>query len=651
MSLSDAEGAAKRWSDEYTSHLNSNGDYVGGVLSTDEMFNSYWYIQNMCAKGNICTDVWSSNYTSYQVFEKAVNGKTTYSAQVWNPSDETIIINFVNEKGTLGSAKVPGHALVSVDPTKNEDKTTDTEYVPYESRDKVCDISGVVEAEDYDTNFGCEPTTDNTEGGYIGWIDDGDSLVYNVNVKEEADYVVDYRVQCTNRDKKSAIKLKTDNDNDYVLATYLDNTTTNWKNVKETKTIHLKKGQYQMKLLFEDGGFNFNYVKIYKVGTKPPTAASDDLTMADLTGYPEIDLSSAKVIDVSSEVNNTNTGDKIIDGDFGTRWESKSEDPQYFTIDLGRIEKIGGIKIYWEAAAAKNYTIQTSEDNQNWTTVFTRVNGNGGQKNGDENRSSGVESISFDKATEARYVKIYCSERLTGYGDSVYEIKLYGRGPDQIDVPEETTSEPTTSKPTTQEPTTPDQTTPKPSVPETTPEITTPEPIAPEEPVTKPQETTKALETTARVGGAENSNQGTPGDDTVVKNGSKFKVGKLVYKVKNTKKKTVSVVSTVSKKIKKVSVPKKVTYKKVSYKVVAIGNKAFKNRRRLIKVTIGQDITIIGKKAFYNCKNLKKIIVKSKKLKKIGKQAFRKIKKNAVVKVPAKKKKKYKKMLKSVTIK
>lgn len=249
MSLSDAEGAAKRWSDEYTSHLNNNGDYVGGVLSTDEMFNSYWYIQNMCAKGNICTDIWSSNYTSYQVFEKTIGGKTIYSAQVWNPSDKTISVNFVNAKGNLGSVKVPKHALVSVDPTKNEDKTKDTEYVPYESRDKVCSIPGVVEAEDYDTNFGCEPTTDNTEGGYIGWIDDGDSLVYNVNVKEEADYVVDYRVQCTNRDKNSAIKLKTDNDNDYVLTTYLDNTTTDWKNVKDTKTIHLKEGQYQMKLL------------------------------------------------------------------------------------------------------------------------------------------------------------------------------------------------------------------------------------------------------------------------------------------------------------------------------------------------------------------------------------------------------------------
>lgn len=645
MSLSDAEGAAKRWSDEYKSHLNDNGDYVGGVLSTDEMFNSYWYIQNMCAKGNICTDIWSNNYTSYQVFEKTVNGKTTYSAQVWNPSDETITVNFVNAKGSLGSVKVPKHALVSVDPTQNVDKTNDTTYVPYESRDKVCSIPGVVEAEDYDTNFGCEPTTGNEEGGYVGWIDDGDSLVYNVDVKEEADYVVDYRVQCTDRNKNSAIKIKTDNDNDYILTTYLDNSATDWKNVKDTKTIHLKKGQYQMKLLFEDGGFNFNYVKIYKVGTKPPTAASDDLTMADLTGYPEIDFSGAKVIDISSEVGG-NTGDKMIDGDFGTRWESKSEDPQYFTIDLNRTEEIGGIKIYWEAAAAKNYTIQTSTDNQNWTTVFTRVNGNGGQKNGDENRSSGLEAISFDKVTEARYVKIYCSERLTGYGDSVYEIKLYGRGAEQVDIPETTTPETTKPETTTPEQVTPEVTTTAQITPEsTTPEITTPEATAPQETTTRPQEQTKAPEPTGK------TDQPVNGEAAVVKNGTKFKLGKLVYKIKDVKKKTVSVVSTVGKKVKKVSIPKKVIYKQVSYKVVSIGNNAFKNRKRLIKVTIGKNITMIGKKAFYNCKKLRLIVIKTTKLKKIKKQAFRKINKNAIVKVPKKKKKMYKKLLKSVTIK
>lgn len=701
MSLSDAEGAAERWSQEYQSHLNENGDYVGGVLSTDEMFNSYWYIQNMCAKGNICTDIWSSNYTSYQVFEKTVNGKTTYSAQVWNPSDETITVNFVNAEGNLGSATVPKHALVSVDPTKNEDKTKDTEYVPYESRDKVNTVPGVIEAEDYDTNFGCEPTTGEEEGGYIGWIDDGDSLVYNLEVEEEADYVVEYRVQCTDKNKNSAIRLKTDNDADYILTTNLDNTTTDWKNVKSEQTIHLKAGSYQMKLLLVDGGFNFNYIKIYKEGTKPPVAPTDDLTMADLSDYPEISLTDAQVIDVSSEQGD-NTGDKIIDKNYDSRWESLAADPQYLTMDLGRTETIGGIKIYWETAASKSYVIETSSDNKTWTTVFTRTNGNGGLKNGDENRSSGLESISLTKVTDARYVRIYSTERVGGYGVSIWEVRLYGRGADQkeqLDAPNVTAilssdkitvnwnavenaehyivyrTSPTATKTkvatvtgTSYEDTSlnvsgkytyyvvavpaadsenyvnsaysqasnsitynkPEPSTTEP-VEQTTEPITIPDETTTS--VTEPQETTKSPDTTNKNEETTTSNQKEE-SSVIVKNGTKFKVGKLVYRVKNTKKKTVQVVSTVSKKVKKVSVPKKVTYQKVSYKVVAIGNNAFKNRRKLTKVTIGANVRTIGKKAFYNCKKLKKVIIKSQKLKKVGKQAFRKVNKKVFVKIP-----------------
>ena len=119
------------------------------------------------------------------------------------------------------------------------------------------------------------------EGGYVGWIDDGDSLIYTINVKEDADYVVDYRVQCVNTEKSSAIKLKTDNDSDYILTTYLDNSKTDWKNVKADKTIHLKKGEYKMKLKFVDADLTLITSKSTK-RNKGTVAASDDVTFADL---------------------------------------------------------------------------------------------------------------------------------------------------------------------------------------------------------------------------------------------------------------------------------------------------------------------------------------------------------------------------------
>lgn len=66
------------------------------------------------------------------------------------------------------------------------------------------------------------------------------------------------------------------------------------------------------------------------------------------------------------------------------------------------------------------------------------------------------------------------------------------------------------------------------------------------------------------------------------------------------------------------------------------------------KVTISKNITSIGKNAFAGCKKLKKITIKSTKLKSksIGKNAFKGTAKNLVINVPKKQYKAYKKFLK-----
>ncbi len=589
LALSDAEEANDRWSEEYTSHINDNGDYVNGVLSTDEMFNSYWYIENMNAKGYIEEDIWATNYTSYQVFAKTENGNTKYTAQIWNPTDETITVQFANKDGNLGTAKVGAHTLVDVDPTKNEDTTDTVKYVEYENRDVTNVVPGVVQAEDYATNFGCEPTSNPEEGEYIGWIDDGDSLVYNLDVKEEADYVLDYRVQCTNQNVNSAIKLKTDNDSDYINTTYFDNSTTNWKNVVSTQTVHLKAGKYQMKLLMVDGQFQFNYVKIYKVGTKPPTAPTDDLTKADLSSYPEIDLSKAEVIDASSEANDNGKKTNIIDKDYNTRWESKAEDPQYITIDLKESQKIGGVKIYWEAAYAKNYRIEVSNDNQNWTTAFTQTNGKGGEGNGDSNRDNRLESISFNRAVEGRYVRIYCVERGTGYGDSIYEIRLFGEGEDQKEQP--TTEAPTTQKPTTQAPTTQKPTTQAPTTQKSTTQAPTTQKPTTQKPTTEAPTTKKPTteETTKKP--SENTTTSTRQETTKAANNENY-AGYVSSTVKSTK----IVKMTAKKKALKVK------WKKVKgikgYQIQYSTNKKFKkSKKKSVKKASKTTLTIKKLKA------------------------------------------------------
>ena len=156
----------------------------------------------------------------------------------------------------------------------------------------------------------------------------------------------------------------------------------------------------------------------------------------------------------------------------------------------------------------------------------------------------------------------------------------------------------------------------------------------------------------------------------VPQKGTVHKVGKLYYKVTKSAAEggTVSVVKPASKKYKEIKVPGSIKLKGYTFRVTAIGAKAFRNHKSLVLVQTGSNVTKIGKSAFAGCKNLKRAVIGkqtatiggkafygdrklknvkivSKKLKKIEKQAFRNIHKKAVIHVPKKQVKKYKKQV------
>ncbi|MBO4864614.1 MAG: leucine-rich repeat protein [Eubacterium sp.] len=125
------------------------------------------------------------------------------------------------------------------------------------------------------------------------------------------------------------------------------------------------------------------------------------------------------------------------------------------------------------------------------------------------------------------------------------------------------------------------------------------------------------------------------------------------YKVTSSSDPSVTFLSFTGTKVTDVTVPDVVTIKGKEYKVTEIAPGAFKNNKKLRKITIGKNIKKIGKNAFYGCKNLKTVIIRTTKLKKktVGKNAFKKINSRAKVTVPKKKYKAYKKLLKARGIK
>ncbi|MCI7061059.1 MAG: Ig-like domain-containing protein [Lachnospiraceae bacterium] len=77
----------------------------------------------------------------------------------------------------------------------------------------------------------------------------------------------------------------------------------------------------------------------------------------------------------------------------------------------------------------------------------------------------------------------------------------------------------------------------------------------------------------------------------------------------------------VGKKVKKVTIKDTVIRKGKKFKVTQLGNKAFKDCKKLQKVTVGKNVSVIGKKAFANCRSLKVVILTGPK-QKLPKNAF-----------------------------
>jgi hypothetical protein len=124
-------------------------------------------------------------------------------------------------------------------------------------------------------------------------------------------------------------------------------------------------------------------------------------------------LTATKAV-ASSVQNSSFPASNAIDGNFSTRWSSAFSDPQWIYVDLGAPRFIDHVVLYWETAASANYDIQVSDDAVNWTTLFTETHGNGFTDEIDGLQSS------------ARYVRMFSHARLTSFGNSLFELQVFG---------------------------------------------------------------------------------------------------------------------------------------------------------------------------------------------------------------------------------
>ena len=125
-------------------------------------------------------------------------------------------------------------------------------------------------------------------------------------------------------------------------------------------------------------------------------------------------ISQGRMVYASSSVANSDPT-YAIDGTRGTRWESAWDNKEeWIYVDLGKVTNFTSISLQWEGAYAKQYQIQTSNDEENWKTIYTNNNCQGGDEN-------------LNIQGSGRYVRLYMTEKaLSAYGYSLYEFQVFG---------------------------------------------------------------------------------------------------------------------------------------------------------------------------------------------------------------------------------
>jgi uncharacterized protein YjdB/beta-glucanase (GH16 family) len=121
-----------------------------------------------------------------------------------------------------------------------------------------------------------------------------------------------------------------------------------------------------------------------------------------------------KVVTTSSTESASYPGSLAVDGNGTTRWSSAFSDAQYIYVNLGASYSINRVKITWEAAYGKNYTVDVSADGASWTPIKTVTN-----------NTTLVNDWTGLTGTGS-YVRINGTARGTVYGYSIFELEVYG---------------------------------------------------------------------------------------------------------------------------------------------------------------------------------------------------------------------------------
>lgn len=142
--------------------------------------------------------------------------------------------------------------------------------------------------------------------------------------------------------------------------------------------------------------------------------------VADVYGIRELTVASSANLAIDSATRASgyagyNLVFELADGNPATRWRGNNTDGAWAQIDLGSSKPVSTVRLSWEAAYAKTYKIQLSDDGKAWRDGYVTP---GGGSDG------GVDVITLD-GQSARYVRMQTLTRALNYGPSLWEFEIF----------------------------------------------------------------------------------------------------------------------------------------------------------------------------------------------------------------------------------
>jgi len=143
--------------------------------------------------------------------------------------------------------------------------------------------------------------------------------------------------------------------------------------------------------------------------------ATNSFSFTATTGSANSPLSQGKPASSSSVENSSFPASNAVDGNASTRWSSAFQDGQWIQVDLGAVRQINQVVLNWEAAYARQFRIQVSNDPSFATSTDLYATSAG---------TGGVQTLAV--AGSGRYVRLLGQTRATPYGISLWEFQVFG---------------------------------------------------------------------------------------------------------------------------------------------------------------------------------------------------------------------------------